>query len=267
MFKLIIPLVFVMAFPAYSQSEVPPSSLEKPLATVTGQKPYTLVIHKVLRDKTVRELKMNFYLYLPEDYHKDKSKKWPLLVSLHGSYQIGSNVKKLLQEGIAPRLRTKTDFPFIVLSPQLPPGFGESWNLVIDYLKELVDIVKGHYSIDPKRISCTGFSMGGYGVWQFAVRYPDLFAALVPIAGGYRPQQRVVPENIEELKHMPVWAFHSEKDTLVAPWQTTILIDALKKIGGHPKLTVYPKAGHVYAWNKAYADTGLFAWLLKQKRP
>lgn len=43
------------------------------------------------------------------------------------------------------------------------------------------------------------------------------------------------------------------------------LVDALKKNGGDPKLTVYPEAGHD-SWTATYDNPEFYEWLLAQKR-
>jgi predicted peptidase len=43
------------------------------------------------------------------------------------------------------------------------------------------------------------------------------------------------------------------------------MVEALKKNGGHPKLTIYPEAGHD-SWTQAYNSPELYEWLLQQKR-
>ena len=48
---------------------------------------------------------------------------------------------------------------------------------------ESMEAVKKQYRIDPDRIAVRGFSMGGAGVWHFAVHYADRFAAANPGAG------------------------------------------------------------------------------------
>ena len=37
--------------------------------------------------------------------------------------------------------------------------------------------VEKDYRIDPCRVYLTGISMGGYGTWSLAARYPDRWAA------------------------------------------------------------------------------------------
>jgi hypothetical protein len=52
----------------------------------------------------------------------------------------------------------------------------------IDVLEALAD-VKKHYPIDDNRVVMRGFSMGGAACWQFAVHYPNQWAAAAPGAG------------------------------------------------------------------------------------
>ena len=241
----------------------------KPLAVNLGQHPYSYSTQLKALGQADQTVTVNFYLYLPETYGQDPKQKWPLLLSLHGSYQIGTDVTNLLQEGLAPMLVEKTDFPFIVLSPQLPPNLPtfESWTDIIDSLKLLLDQVQSFYAVDPNRVSVTGFSMGGFGTWEFALRYPKLFSAIAPIAGGYIYQSSEIPPNICALKDLPTWVFHGQMDTVVEPKQATDLVDALKQCGGNPRFTLYPDAGHAETWTEAYNDPELFPWLLAQHRP
>ena len=46
------------------------------------------------------------------------------------------------------------------------------------------------YKIDAKRLYLTGLSMGGFGTWSLAAKYPDRWAAIVPICGGGDPSER-----------------------------------------------------------------------------
>jgi hypothetical protein len=43
------------------------------------------------------------------------------------------------------------------------------------------------------------------------------------------------------------------------------MIEALKKRGGNPRLTVYPEAEHD-SWTVTYAGSELYEWLLQQRR-
>jgi predicted peptidase len=134
---------------------------------------------------------------------------------------------------------------------------------MIDPLDALLDQLQAIYAVDPKRIYLTGLSMGGYGAWEFALRYPGRFAAVVPIAGGYEGM-RSVPENICDLQSVPLWVFHGASDTTVPPSESQVLVDALGACGGDVRFTLYPGADHESSFYQAYADPELYRWLADQ---
>jgi predicted peptidase len=206
---------------------------------------------------------INYLLYFPEDYGKDAAKKWPLLLFLHGYGERGDDLQLLKKHPLPKLLDSRSDFPFIVVSPQLS-GELFPWTEMIEPLKELVERITEEYAVDRNRISVTGLSMGGAGTWEFGLRYPRFFAALVPIAGFYRLGSAEVPPNLAVLKDVPIWAFHGASDTSVLPYQTEVLVEALKELGGDVRFTLYPDADHEGAWVRAYADPELYDWIAAQ---
>lgn len=112
---------------------------------------------------------------------------------------------------------------------------------------------------DPARIYLTGISMGGFGAWELLTRYPNRFAAGIPICGGGDPAFA------QPLTQTPIWAFHGKKDKLVKVARTTEMIDAIVQVGGHPKLTLYDEIGHL-CWNTVYKDHAVIQWLISQHR-
>jgi predicted peptidase len=67
------------------------------------------------------------------------------------------------------------------------------------------------------------------------------------------------------LKTLPIWAFHGAKDSLVPLQQSQEMVDAIQKIGGNVKFTVYPEAEHD-SWTETYNNPELFEWFLRHKR-
>ncbi len=100
---------------------------------------------------------------------------------------------------------------------------------------------------------------GGVRNWDAVGRYPDLFAAAVPICGGGDPS------TIEKMLKTPIWAFHGGKDKVVLPQRSREMIDGLKKAGADPKYTEYPDAGHD-SWTETYANPDLYRWMFGQRR-
>ena len=54
---------------------------------------------------------------------------------------------------------------------------------------KILDLSMDRYQGDPDQVYLTGLSMGGYGTWAFGYKYPDRFAALVPVCGGVRSRR------------------------------------------------------------------------------
>jgi len=199
---------------------------------------------------------INYLLYLPENYATDTTHKWPLIIFLHGSGESGSDIEKVKTHGPPKMIAAGRQFPCIVMSPQAGPSMnGWEPELVI----KLIRYIKNKYRVDKERVYLTGLSMGGYGTWNIAMKYPTEFAAIVPICGGGDM------DNIGQLRNMPVWCFHGAKDEVVKPKESIRLIDTLKKFNPNTKLTIYPEAGHD-SWTEAYNNDSLFNWLFAQKR-
>lgn len=205
--------------------------------------------------KEVRQTVSGRYLlYLPDDY-QTRRQKWPLLLFLHGRGEAGSDLEKVKVHGPPKLIAAGKSFPFIVASPQAPEG--EWWST--DMLHGLLDEIVGNYRVDQERIYVTGLSMGGFGTWALAQRYPRRFAAIAPICGGGNPAEACA------IKHLPVWVFHGAKDNVVPLEYSEAMVKALERCGGKVKFTVYPDAGHD-AWTETYNNPELYEWLLKQRR-
>jgi len=91
-------------------------------------------------------------------------------------------------------------------------------------------------------------------------RFPDRFAAAVPICGGADPAAAPA------LAKLPVWAFHGAKDPAVKPARSRGMVEALKRAGSTAvKYTEYPDVAH-NSWVPAFAEPGLFPWLFAQQQ-
>lgn len=200
-------------------------------------------------------LEINYLLYLPSDFESDAKKTWPLLIFLHGSGEKGNNNLELVKKHGPPKLiAAGQQFPFIVVSPQAVRRWEpETLNAMIDDLVE-------KRRVDKNRIYLTGLSMGGFGTWTMASKYPEKFAAIVPICGGGDTA------SAGKLKDLPIWVFHGGKDTAVPVRLSEDMVKALKEAGATSvEFTLYPDAGHD-SWSASYANPKLYEWLLKQSR-
>ncbi|MEN6386692.1 MAG: prolyl oligopeptidase family serine peptidase [Phycisphaerales bacterium] len=201
------------------------------------------------------EISLKYLLYLPKDYGKT-GEKWPLIVFLHGAGERGNDLNKVKVHGIPKMLDTRDDFQFVVVSPQCPANAW--WTDYLQSINALIEQIAKEYNIDESRIYMTGLSMGGFGTWNMAERYPDLFAAIAPICGG---GETFLANYIKA----PVWAFHGAKDDIVPLQRSQEMVDAVKKNGVEVQFTVYPDLMH-NCWDAAYANEELYKWFLSHKK-
>jgi len=217
---------------------------------------------RVFETRIEKKVSLKYLLYLPKDYSKIPDAKWPTILFLHGMGERGDDLEIVKKHGIPKIVEEKDDFPFIAISPQCP--ITSLWTTMTDELHALLVDAVQRYNVDEVRIYLTGLSMGGYGAWHLAATYPELFAAVVPICGGMIHDSEF-QEKIKVLKDMPIWIFHGAKDEAVPIKNSKEVYNALKKIKGNVKFTVYPDLGHD-SWTKTYDNPDLYKWLLKQKR-
>lgn len=196
---------------------------------------------------------------------------YPLIIFLHGAGERGNDnenqIKHITELVLDPVNRGK--YPCYVLAPQCPKkqlwaehhGDGsmkKEPTMPMKLLIELISKVSKEFPIDPERIYVTGLSMGGYGTWDLLARFPNKFAAGVPICGGGDIR------TASAIKHIPIWAFHGAKDNVVPPRQSRAMIKALQEAGASPGYTEYPDIEH-NSWVWAYREPHLLPWLFQQK--
>jgi predicted esterase len=226
--------------------------------------------------KTTKESVIGYLEYLPKDYNSN-SNRYPVVIFLHGRGEKGPNSTnpETLEKGaplltkLGPPYHVKkgTQFPFILISPQLKTGYGDwpGW-----YIREVVEHVKRTLRVDDKRIYLTGLSLGGGGVWTAAEDNPDLFAAIAPVCGS-----RNSPKKAEQIakSHLPVWAFHGDKDNVVPLSRSVNMINAINEHRPDPraKMSIYRGVRHD-AWYRAYMpdhsahSPNVYEWMLSHRR-
>jgi predicted peptidase len=211
------------------------------------------------------------YRQLLSDY--DTNSKYPLVIFLHGAGERGNDNEAQLKWGV--KNFTSDNImkihPSIVLAPQCPknmswgnfseddmsllPSPTKPMQLLIELVKKTINTMP----VDVNRIYITGLSMGGIGTFDAISRYPDLFAAAVPVCGG----GDVTKANI--IAKIPIWVFHGVRDTTLSAKLSQNMINALIKEGAEPGFTLYPEVGH-FSWIAAYSDPMMMEWLYRQHK-
>jgi dienelactone hydrolase len=86
-----------------------------------------------------------------------------------------------------------------------PDSLGGGWESAENEraVNQLLDAVLASYSIDTKKITITGFSMGGSGTWHVAAKFPQRFTAAIPMAGRLPVLRRSRPVWLNSLAPTP----------------------------------------------------------------
>ncbi|MGB5978771.1 MAG: prolyl oligopeptidase family serine peptidase, partial [Cyclobacteriaceae bacterium] len=206
---------------------------------------------RIYAQQSVKKIvtEMKYLLYVPSD-EPDKE-GYPLMLFLHGSGERGTDIEKVKAHGPPSFLGDTMAFPFVVVSPQCPPG--QWWDT--QTLLDILDEVEAQLPIDKNRVYVTGLSMGGYGTWALLKEAPDRFAAAAPVCGGGDPSAAC------RFRDVPVWAFHGAKDDVVLLEESEKMVQELKQLDGDVQFTLYPDADH-NSWTVTYDNPELYRWFL-----
>jgi predicted peptidase len=215
-----------------------------------------------------------------------EGERYPLIVFLHGFGERGADNERQLSNGgaVLADEAFRRERPAFVIAPQCPDGIEPStgrdraWifrlqpgapaTIELDRdptpqlaaVHALVESVCETHAIDRDRIYLMGLSMGGYAVWELAMRHPNTYAAAVPICGAGDAQHAAL------LAGMPIWAFHGDADTVVPPERSREVIEAIRAAGGTPILTEYPGVGHD-SWTPTFQSRFVWDWMFAQRLP
>jgi polyhydroxybutyrate depolymerase len=123
-----------------------------------------------------------FTMYIPQTI--DKEKPAALVLNFHGSGMTA------LEHMFYTEMNSIADANnFILVYPQ---GKNNDWNVGfgmdydngpadVEFVRQLVEKIKKHYSIDSKAIFATGLSRGGFFTHRLATEMPEVFAAIASV--------------------------------------------------------------------------------------
>jgi predicted peptidase len=223
---------------------------------------------------------LRYRIMYPKNF--DQSKKYPVILFLHGAGERGRDNESQLVHGgkLFATDYLQQRFPAIVIFPQcskesywsnvdvdrstypikLNFNYGGGPTTPLRMVMELLDNTLQQPYSDDDRVYLMGLSMGGMGTFELLSRRPNTFAAAVPICGGGDPNSvSTYAENT------PLWVFHGAQDNVVNPLQSMEMVTALLKAGVFPKFTMYDFANH-NSWDPAFVEPDLLPWLFSHRR-
>ena len=207
-----------------------------------------------------------------------EGEKYPLLIFLHGAGERGNdNQAQLVHDEWMGFIFGEGGRKAYAIAPQCPAN--GKWNNVswgnrethetpeepadtLRMVREIVAEMKKTPAVDETRIYITGLSMGGYGTFEYMVRWGDEIAAAMPVCGG---ADNEALKKTESLRGMGIWVFHGDNDGAVPVGRSRLAVEAMKEMNPEVKYTEFPGVGHD-SWTPAYHTEGLWEWLASQKR-
>ena len=253
-------LIGMMLVPTSMMSAIPP----------TGNEEYA----KCVFTDSVNNTVLPYRMLSPDKI--ESGEKYPLVVFLHGSGERGSDNEKQLTHGASTfsnpanadkypsfvvfpqgKERTWTDkFSAQSFMPGAPePQVSKQEEAIVDMINELV----AEYPIDKNRIYIVGISMGGIATYDLVCRYPDLFAAAVPICGA------VNPDRLVEARDVNFMIFHGEEDDEIPSICGREAYKSLNAAGANVDYIEFAGMGHD-CWSSAFNYPNLLPWLYSQSK-
>lgn len=206
--------------------------------------------YKTFTSKTIKG-EVSYLIYLPPDYDKDQSKRYPVLYWLHGTggrQSRGGELVKLLDQAI----RTGKAPPMIVVLVNGLRGatlYCDSkdgkWPLESVIVNDLIPHIDATYRTIAKREAraVEGFSMGGFGAAHLGFKYPDLFgivSILDPaLLTGLDPWNNPHPTWQEQV----AYAFDGDYALYQANNPFQLVVQNAEKLRGRTIIRLVPHAG------------------------
>lgn len=156
-----------------------------------------------------------YSLYVPSYYSADH--KWPLVVTLHGTYGWDGHVRQVKEwKYLAEQKGFIVAAPFLKSVQGILPRFKKPWfkNLASDEkaILALLDELIPKYSIDPNAVLLSGFSAGGYPMYHVGLRNPTRFSMLIARACNSSISLFERIKFTDETRKLPVMIFWGKDD-------------------------------------------------------
>ena len=147
--------------------------------------------HKILKSNSLGH-DVGYVVWLPEEYHNQTQKKFPVIYFLHG---VGGDESKD-SGGFSTWLQKAMDtgdFPEAICV--FPNGGRSGYRNEVEamIIDELLPTIDSKYRTigTPASRALLGFSMGGYGSVNLSLAHPDLFCAAGSMGGNIRELEKI----------------------------------------------------------------------------
>ena len=142
---------------------------------------------------------LSFQVYTPPGYATDVSRRYPLVISLHGIGGKSLDRANLYAPTLDARINSGELAPMIWAFPdgQTNSFYGDAFDghkqVHSNIIGEALPFVEGKYRTiaERGRRAMEGFSMGGFGAAMYTAKHTDLFSAVVEYGGALATWQNL----------------------------------------------------------------------------
>jgi enterochelin esterase-like enzyme len=150
---------------------------------------------------------------LPPSYGKDKNRRYPVLYFLHGFALTGQGFFDFMHLPETEDAAAKAGMEFIIVTPDSDTKLGGTMysNSVTTgdaeafIAHDVVNYIDAHYRTIAKRASrgLVGHSMGGYGAWKIAMRFPEQWGAIYAMSACCMSPRTTTADAAQKLAAIP----------------------------------------------------------------
>jgi predicted peptidase len=166
-------------------------------------------------------------------------------------------------------------YPAFVIFPQCPKNelwayervpknfdklpYPDKMNRSMQLVKEVLDKYLQMPEVDKDRVYVMGSSMGGVGTYEIVSRYPEIFAAAVPLCGA------IAPGHLGGAKDVKFRIYHGDDDTTVPVECARRVYRELRSIGAEFEYIEYPGGKHGIG-SMTFTRPDFMEWIFAQRR-
>lgn len=181
-------------------------------------------------------------IYIPSSYQADTDAPTMLTWMLHSLTQNHNQYSASVpnfQEAACERLRQS----ICVTTLGRGPAGSYSGSAELDFWEVWADVAR-HYTLDTERVISSGYSMGAIATINFMIKYPDVFAGGVVLAGSHANASFIPvslgvggvgegrgPELLQNIKWNGYYQAHGSFDQLVPFYDARATVDGVRDYG------------------------------------
>jgi poly(3-hydroxybutyrate) depolymerase len=156
-----------------------------------------------------------YFLYVPSTY--DPAEDWPLVITLHGTIPYDTYDKQINEwKYLAEQKGFIVAAPFMRSSQGVLPVIPGWWHDDLDkdrkaILGTLRDVTR-RYNIDEDTVLLTGFSGGGFPMYEAGLKHPEKFGMLVARACNFKASQMERIELTDRARKLPFAMYWGKDD-------------------------------------------------------